>query len=229
MKILPKARFENIVVQDLENEILVCDLKNDHVFCLNTTAGEVWKLCDGETSVDEIERILSRKFGRKVGQEMILLTLEHLSKQYLLDRKFPTNHVSRREMIRKAGLVSMIALPFISSIAMPNSALAASGGLSAFGGPCTFNSNCQSGLGCSAGGTCLRINGQLCSINSECQSLFCTDGFCCNSSCTGLCQTCKLPGNVGTCTFVPNGQDIDNECPSGGILAGVCNGAGACS
>ena len=68
------ARFENMVVQELKDETLVCDLTNNHVFCLNQTAGEIWKLCNGETSVDEIERILSRKFGSKVGQEMILLT-----------------------------------------------------------------------------------------------------------------------------------------------------------
>lgn len=224
MKTLPKARLENIVVQDLENEILVCDLKNDHVFCLNKTAGEVWKLCDGETSVEEIEKNLSLKFDRKIGQEIILLTLEELSKQYLLERKFPTDHLSRREMIRKAGLVSMIALPFISSIAMPVSAQAASGGLSAFGGPCTFDSNCQSGLGCSAGGTCLRNNGQFCTANSDCKFNFCTDGVCCNNSCTGLCFACDLPGNVGSCTAVPAGQDPDLECPG----ASVCNGAGAC-
>ncbi|MBX7173735.1 MAG: PqqD family protein [Pyrinomonadaceae bacterium] len=222
------ARFENMVVQELKDETLVCDLTNNHVFCLNQTAGEIWKLCNGETSVDEIERILSRKFGSKVGQEMILLTLDELSRQYLLAEKFSSDKISRREMIRKAGLVSMMALPLVSSLVIPNSSQAASSGLSGFGGPCTFDSDCQTNLGCSAGGTCLRINGQFCTTNGECKFNFCTDSVCCDTSCGGLCFKCNAPGSVGTCTPVPNGQDPDNECPSGVGLAGVCNGAGAC-
>ena len=223
----PTARHENIVVQELKNEILVCDLTNNHVFCLNQTAGEVWKLCNGENSVDEIEKILSRKFGSKVGQEMILLTLDKLSSEYLLTEKFSSetflNQIPRREIIKKAGLFSMIALPMISSLAMPTSSLAASG-VSGLGGPCTTNGNCQSGLSCSSG-TCLKSTGQPCSVNSECATTFCTDGVCCNSSCTGLCQACDLPGNFGACTPIPAGQDIDNECPG----ATTCNGAGICS
>ena len=227
----PKARYENIVVQDLKNETLVCDLKTNRVFCLNETAGEVWKLCNGKNDIAEIERILSRKLGGKVGQEIILLALDEFSKENLLAENFSTKafytDVSRREMIRKAGMVSMLALPLVSSVMMPTSAQAASGSLSAFGGPCTFNSDCQSGLGCLSG-TCLRLNAQFCSLNSECQSGFCTDNVCCESSCSGTCEKCNQVGFLGFCDAIPNGTDPDNECPSGSGLAGVCNGARAC-
>lgn len=231
MRTLPKARLENIVVQDLENQTLVCDLKNNHIFCLNQTAGEVWKLCDGERSVDEIDRILSRKFGRTVGREMILLTLDELSKEFLLAEKFSSatfyNKISRRDIIKKAGLVSAFALPLVSSVVMPTSSLAASGGLSGVGGACVTNLNCQLGLSCVAG-TCRLDFGQACAANFECSSGFCTDGVCCNNACTGTCEKCNLPGTIGFCSAIPLGQDPDNECPSGPGLSGFCNGFRAC-
>jgi len=78
-------------------------------------------------------------------------------------------------------------------------------------------------------GACASANGTACVINANCASNFCVDGFCCNVSCSGLCQACsaarKGSGANGTCGNVANGTDPDNEC------AGVstCNGAGACT
>jgi hypothetical protein len=91
--------------------------------------------------------------------------------------------------------------------------------------------------------------GGFCDEPSDCGAgLFCVDSVCCNSACNGTCQACDLPGSVGTCTNVPNGQDPDGECPGVACTSyywgwlgdwcyrkadvsaasASCNGAGAC-
>lgn len=72
---------------------------------------------------------------------------------------------------------------------------------------------------------CPMPNGSACTFNAECLSFNCVDGVCCNTPCTALCQACDLPGSVGSCANIPNGQDPDNECAG----AATCNGSGACA
>jgi hypothetical protein len=58
--------------------------------------------------------------------------------------------------------------------------------------------------------------GGFCTRPQDCGSgLSCVDSVCCNTSCNGGCEACDLPGHVGDCTKVPDGQDPDNEC--GGV------------
>ena len=52
----------------------------------------------------------------------------------------------------------------------------------------------------------LKANGQPCGAGDECESTLCVDGVCCASACNTLCQTCNLPGKVGTCAPVPAGN-----------------------
>ena len=228
MKNAPKARNINIVVQELKYEMLICDLSNNRVFCLNITAGEVWKLCDGTNDIPNIARILSKKLRGNVSEEMVLFSLDELAKENLLEQKVSVNKVfhgvSRREVIRRLGFASMVALPIITSVTMPYATQAASV-LSALDGPCIVNSDCQSGLQCAPGNVCKRVTGSFCSSAAECANGFCTDSICCQTSCSGVCEKCNISGRVGFCDPVPSGFDPDNEC-SGGL--GVCNGSRAC-
>lgn len=66
--------------------------------------------------------------------------------------------------------------------------------------------------------------GTLCTAGSECSSGFCIDSHCCDSACSGLCETCS----TGTCSPIPSGQDPAEECAGTGTCGGVCNGARAC-
>ena len=191
MKTTPTARFENIVVQELENEILICNLSTDKVFCLNKTAGEIWKLCNGENNADQIAEILGRKFGGKVSTEMVFVALDELSKENLLESKFSTENifpgVSRREVIRKAGLASMIALPLISSVVMPSSAQAQSGVA------CVSDANCPANQWCNVSICVLDLlPGAICSRNGQCTSGNC-DTHCCTSS-VACPNTCDATG-----------------------------------
>ena len=71
----------------------------------------------------------------------------------------------------------------------------------------------------------------------RCSTGKCVDKFCCDSDCTGNCQTCALPGSEGMCSSVPAGQvpthgtcpiksanDPVNPCQTDG----KCDGAGGC-
>ncbi|HVP69056.1 MAG TPA: hypothetical protein VMT17_17535 [Anaeromyxobacteraceae bacterium] len=68
--------------------------------------------------------------------------------------------------------------------------------------------------------------GVTCAAAAECHSSQCVDGVCCNSSCSGQCQACNLPGNAGTCAPV-QGPPVGSRpaCTSDGTLCGgTCDG-----
>ena len=119
---LPNSKTENIVVREVNNELLIYNLLTNQAFCLNETSAIVYLACDGKTTLEELSR------QTKFSDDLILLALEGLQKQNLCqgEKIDYFNGVSRREIIRKAGLASMITLPFVASIIAPVSAQAAS-------------------------------------------------------------------------------------------------------
>ena len=106
---------------------------------------------------------------------------------------------------------------------------------------CKSDADCEAGHLCVqqtwngvTSGTCgKRKNGQPCPDSSECESGACVDGVCCESSCTGPCRSCSLPGSPGQCLNVASGApDPRKTCTDLGATScstnGVCDGAGAC-
>jgi hypothetical protein len=185
MNTKPQARKENIVIQELENEVLIYDLKINKAFSLNETCAMVWAECDGEKSIAEIASILSQRTKGLVNEEVVWLALETLQKENLLANKDDIsakfNGLSRREVIRKVGFASMVAIPVITFLVAPTVADAASS-------PCRgagflFPS---SGPGdCSLGAA---------SCIPRCQA---TSGICCN----GFTATaCSSGGTIQSCS-----------------------------
>jgi hypothetical protein len=100
-------------------------------------------------------------------------------------------------------------------------------------GTCAADGDCASPAVCIQGSCGLKGLGKTCADNTECLSKFCAQGYCCNSSCNGSCQSCGLAGSLGTCTNVPNGAaDPQSTCQNKGQAScdtdGVCDGRGAC-
>ncbi|HJZ82776.1 MAG TPA: PqqD family peptide modification chaperone [Pyrinomonadaceae bacterium] len=51
---LPRARSENLVIRELDDETLVYDMERDEAHCLNQTAALVWQRCDGRTTATRL-------------------------------------------------------------------------------------------------------------------------------------------------------------------------------
>lgn len=147
----PIARKEGLVLQEMPDELLVYDLETNKAHCLNETSALIWKACDGDKSVSEITVSL----GNSVPEELVWLAIDQLNEKNLLENKVPTKFSgqTRREVIKKIGLASVIALPFVASLVAPTSVLA----VVSCGQPCTCVSPCV------RGGT-----GDPCASNSNC-------------------------------------------------------------
>jgi hypothetical protein len=126
----PLSRQGEIVIQELGRELLIYDLTNNKAFCLNETSALVWKLCDGEKTVGEMSRELGKQLNFPANEELVWLALDQLKKDNLIENETSIpplfNNYSRREIIRKVGLTSLIALPFIMHVTAPVAAQAQS-------------------------------------------------------------------------------------------------------
>ncbi len=124
MKTAPQSRQTNIVVQELHGETLIYDLSLNKAFCLNEASAIVWKACDGEKTLSEITQTVRMKLSSAINEDFVWLALERLKKENLLtncdeiDSDF--NGLSRREVIKKIGFSSMVAIPMITSLVAPS-------------------------------------------------------------------------------------------------------------
>jgi hypothetical protein len=122
----PTARKEGLVIQELSDEVLVYDLDCNKAHCLNQTAAFVWKACDGKNSIGEIVNDFEKQTGGKVSEDLIWLAIDQLSEKNLLKEEMPRKFEgqNRRQVLKKIGLASVIALPIVASLTAPTAALA---------------------------------------------------------------------------------------------------------
>lgn len=197
-KTTPLARKENIVVQELNNEILIYDLKTNKVFGLNETSALVWQYSDGKRNVSEIAKKLAQKLNAPIDEDFVWLALGKLEEENLITGEIPANFEgsTRREVIKRVGLASMIALPVISSLIAPSALHAQSNncgiapnialGCSCVVGGLANSGNCASGccnfVQASQPGICVPrqavATGGSCIRGCQCISLLCTGGIC---------------------------------------------------
>jgi hypothetical protein len=59
----PKARHENLSIQDLLATGETLDLHNHKAHCLNTTSARLWRLCNGRTTLQALGQIVSKRLG----------------------------------------------------------------------------------------------------------------------------------------------------------------------
>lgn len=142
-------------MSELGEEVLAYDLETHRAVCLNGAAAEVWRLCDGRRTPEEIRRALEKNAHGAVPGEFVWLALEQPGRERLLEarvkRPAALAGLSRREMLRRVGLAAGHALPAVASIVAPTPADAASCVPS--GGPCADSAQCCQGSAC-VGNTC---------------------------------------------------------------------------
>ena len=122
----PTARKSGLVIQEVPDEILVFDLDSNKAHCLNLTAATVWKSCDGKTSIQEIASILEKQSGKGISDDVVWLAIDQLNENRLLEGSFTSKFAgqTRRDVIKKIGLASMVALPVVASLVAPRNAMA---------------------------------------------------------------------------------------------------------
>jgi hypothetical protein len=160
----PKSRKDNIVVQELEGEVLIYDLEKNKALCLNKTSALVWQSCDGSRTIADISDIVGKQLNSQINEDLIWLALDQLSKQSLVEKQPVLNDkfdgLSRREVIKKVGMASLVALPMIATLTAP---------VAAQTGTCV-----QNAPACTP-------NGMNCTVNNDCCSCNCNAGMNCTT------------------------------------------------
>ncbi|MBL8714388.1 MAG: hypothetical protein JNL79_00210 [Myxococcales bacterium] len=122
-----------------------------------------------------------------------------------------------------------VGLTLGASCAPPNVPVACDSGFCTEG-VCCEAAACVKGTCASAArpGFCTKNDGEKCTVGTQCTSGLCADGVCCNSACGGQCESCNLPGTVGTCAPVLGAPAAGHPaCGGTGVgttCAAVCNG-----
>lgn len=213
----PLSRKEQIVVQEAQDELLIYDLRENKALCLNQTSAFVWQKCDGTKSVAEIALLLSKKFKSPVSEDFVWLALQQFKKDNLLEQSneltTPLDGLSRRDVIKRVGFASMVALPVVASVIAPTAVAAQSGGCGCFapgnmanlsnpGCSCTGSSDC-------CGGSC-GLSGNLCiamSVNTG----------------PACCPIVNCPPQNGA-GIPPGCGCLDNaNCASGNCIGNICS------
>ncbi len=154
----PIARQNGLVVQEMLDEVLVYDLDTNRAHCLNLSAGFIWKACDGKNSIGDIVRHFEQDGNGKVTEDFVWLAIDQLSENGLLSTAVRPRFArqSRRQALKRIGLLSAVALPVIASIVAPPRSL---GAVSAC--VCQSNAQCVTqpqpvcGLTCGINGICV--------------------------------------------------------------------------
>lgn len=125
----PLSRRDEIVVQELDGEILIYDLRSNRALSLNETSALIWRACDGTRDIKQLGGVISDRLNVPVNEDLVWLALDQLKKEKLLAvGPDPTRFAgsSRREMIKKAAAGAMVALPVIVGLSAPSAAHAQS-------------------------------------------------------------------------------------------------------
>ncbi len=153
----PQARQNQLVVRELGDETLVYDLERDTAHCLNRVAADVWKCCNGERSVAEIAYMVTNDATAPVDEQVVWYALEQLGNDHLLQESVtpPSSAagLTRRQLLKRVGVTSAVAVPVISSLSAP--AAHANISCTGSGGQCgAERPACCTPFTCQTNGTC---------------------------------------------------------------------------
>ena len=167
---IPVTRKHDLVIQEIEDEILIYDLQTNKVFSLNQTSALIWRLSTGKKTLSEIAHAASQEMDSSIDEQFIWLALEQLRKENLIDidslKTSPFKRMKRRDVIKKVGYSSLVALPLIVSLTTPVAAQSGSSNIcSAIACNCTimFSSTMTT---CNSVADCMTDTNPTCMCNS---------------------------------------------------------------
>ena len=166
----PVARKKRLLVEEVEGETLVYDLRRHKAHCLNDIAAFVWERCDGSNTVEDLMRLAERELGVTSSEEFIWLALDRLEESALLeqpvedpDAEADAPRYSRRDVLKSLAKVGVV-LPLVASIAVPTPVQAATTVTSTEcrNNPATEGLCCTNGKICIPSGQGRRCGGAAC-------------------------------------------------------------------
>ncbi len=190
----PRARSDDLVIEEIEDEVLIYDFRNKRAHCLGATAARVWRACDGNSEVDALSEAL------QLDTEVVTKALDELDALELLDTdglqvvqtgNGNGNGITRRQLTRRSVGVGtgLLAAPMVYTINV-STAWAAS--------PIPFQCQLYSTRSCGESAGCGSIAGCCCCCNSGGSCKICSaESFCHEGG-----QVCPNPGEEPDCTNV---------------------------
>jgi Coenzyme PQQ synthesis protein D (PqqD) len=162
----PKAKRRDLIVEKAGNELVVYDLERVRAHCLNEAASQIWQLCNGKRTAEQIAARMTIDLDSTSRLIVVRDTIAQLERLGLVeDADSNVIRMSRRDLARKIGIgiAAGLALPLITSIVAPSPANAAS--CAKTGQSCATLPCCLTGalkFCCSSGshaGTCQHLGG----------------------------------------------------------------------
>lgn len=149
---IPAARREGLVVRKLIDDVLIYDTKTNHAHSLNQNAALIWEHCDGKRTLGDLSAILqsntTAEIPSKEREQLTWIAIDQLQRSGLLLGEVASPQsikgMTRRQLIKAAGIAALIAVPVVSTIVAPTAAQAAT--CLASGQGCTSSAECCSGL-----------------------------------------------------------------------------------
>lgn len=137
-QILPMARHDRLVIEELGDELLIYDTTNDRAHTLNRTAAQVWKLCDGKRSVSALAILAAKQLHQPISDQTVWYALEKLGEFQLLVEPVRVPQamagISRREFLTKFAVAAAV-VPVVKTLRIPATVDGVSCGGS--GSPCS--------------------------------------------------------------------------------------------
>jgi hypothetical protein len=144
----PRARRQGLVIRKVSDEVVVYDTVRHVAHCLNPSAALVFQRADGTTSSVGLAASLRQAVDARADERWVDLALDELRRAHLLEED-PTGSpahpcVSRRLLLRRAGLGAALLLPLVASLLAPTPAEAVATGCvtdctgKSVGTPCTL-------------------------------------------------------------------------------------------
>jgi len=126
----PRSIRQDIAVQPIGTEILLYDERRHMAFCLNESSAAIWKLADGERTVEAIGEAASAQLKTPLSGELVLFALGQLREDGLLEQDSLAEAeapISRRALLRTLGVSGALLLPMVAAIVAPPAAAAYNG------------------------------------------------------------------------------------------------------
>ncbi len=147
---------KDTLMRELGGELFIYEKSSNTAHCLNPTAADIWKLCNGERNVGQIRRALEEQSKSPIEESLVWVALRQFEKAGLLLNALPTSVerklVSRRALVHSMGVAAALAFPLVTSVVVPTPAEAVS--CAPFGQSCA-SKPCCAGLICAVNLICV--------------------------------------------------------------------------